>query len=138
MSTTQFRVAVHALISRDGRFLATRRSPVNDYMPGKWDIPGGYVESGETMEAALVRELSEEVGLHVAPLGPLFVYTNLSQLPAKQTFQAIYACEYLEGDVKLNPEEHDKYEWLEAGSFRRLDAMAFVAEYVQSRSFPRG
>lgn len=54
----KFYVAVHALIGHNGKYLATRRSSLNDYMPLKWDIPGGYVEPGETMEQALVRELN--------------------------------------------------------------------------------
>ena len=59
------RVVVGAAIVRDGRVLACRRtSPVE--AAGRWELPGGKVEPGETPEAALVREVREELGVGVA------------------------------------------------------------------------
>ena len=54
-------VAVAAVIMRDGRVLACQRSR-NDRFPLKWEFPGGKVKQGETPEAALARELEEELG----------------------------------------------------------------------------
>ncbi|MDP1831376.1 MAG: NUDIX domain-containing protein [Geothrix sp.] len=54
---------VLALIRRDGRWFLQRRAPANPVLPGLWEFPGGKVEPGETHEAALRRELWEEVGL---------------------------------------------------------------------------
>ena len=55
---------VAAEIERDGRFLITQR-PEHATMPLLWEFPGGRVEDGETDEAALARELLEEMGLEV-------------------------------------------------------------------------
>ena len=51
-------------IARDpmGRLLVGQRPACKDY-PGKWEFPGGKVEAGETPEAALIRELQEELGI---------------------------------------------------------------------------
>ena len=57
-------VAAAALIDRDGRVLVQQRSP-DRAMAGLWEFPGGKVELGETPEAALVRELDEELGVNV-------------------------------------------------------------------------
>lgn len=53
-----------ALVDRDGRLLVQRR-PEGLAMAGLWEFPGGKVESGEVPEAALIRELEEELGIGV-------------------------------------------------------------------------
>ncbi|MBB5686973.1 (deoxy)nucleoside triphosphate pyrophosphohydrolase [Sphingobium boeckii] len=55
-------VVAAALIDRDGRVLVQQRSASRS-MAGLWEFPGGKVEPGETPEAALVRELHEELGI---------------------------------------------------------------------------
>ncbi len=55
-------VSAVALIDRDGRVLIAQR-PEGKSMAGLWEFPGGKVEPGETPEAALIRELHEELGI---------------------------------------------------------------------------
>ena len=58
-------VAACALIDADGRVLLARR-PEGKTMAGLWEFPGGKLHSGETPEAALIRELKEELGIDVS------------------------------------------------------------------------
>ncbi|WP_260582254.1 (deoxy)nucleoside triphosphate pyrophosphohydrolase [Sphingopyxis sp. PET50] len=53
-----------ALVDRDGRVLVQQR-PEGTSMAGLWEFPGGKIEPGETPEAALIRELAEELGIVV-------------------------------------------------------------------------
>lgn len=57
-------VTAVALIDADGRVLLAQR-PEGKSMAGLWEFPGGKVDEGETPEAALVRELKEELGLDI-------------------------------------------------------------------------
>lgn len=55
-------VAAAALVDADGRVLVAQRPP-GKHLAGLWEFPGGKLEPGETPEAALVRELAEELGI---------------------------------------------------------------------------
>ena len=64
-------VVAAALVDADGRVLVQQRSAGRS-MAGLWEFPGGKVEAGEKPEAALIRELKEELGIdtHAACLAP--------------------------------------------------------------------
>lgn len=59
-------VVAAALIDSSGRVLVQQR-PAGKQLAGLWEFPGGKIEPGETPEAALARELMEELGIAVAP-----------------------------------------------------------------------
>lgn len=61
-------VGVGAIVIRDDRVLLIRRG--NEPLKGEWSVPGGAVECGETLDAAVAREVVEETGL-VVDVGPL-------------------------------------------------------------------
>ncbi len=62
-------VAVGVLIDRDANFLLTSR-PEGKVYAGYWEFPGGKLESGETVEQALRRELHEELGIDIGAVVP--------------------------------------------------------------------
>jgi 8-oxo-dGTP diphosphatase len=62
-------VAVGVLVMADGRFLLTSR-PEGKVYAGYWEFPGGKLEPGESVEAALKRELHEELGITVDAVEP--------------------------------------------------------------------
>jgi 8-oxo-dGTP diphosphatase len=63
-------VAAAVIRDRDGRVLVARRPP-HAHLGGLWEFPGGAVEAGEEPAAALVRELTEELGVVARVLSPL-------------------------------------------------------------------
>ncbi len=64
-TVTTLLVAAAALVDDDGRVLIAQR-PAGRSMAGLWEFPGGKVKPGETPEAALARELLEELGIDIA------------------------------------------------------------------------
>lgn len=99
-------VAAVALVDADGRVLLAQR-PEGKSMAGLWEFPGGKIESGETPEAALIRELQEELGIDtwascLAPLSfashayadfhllmPLFICRKWQGQPQSREGQAL-------------------------------------------------
>ena len=97
-STAQHPVLVVAGLVGDGRgkVLLTRRRP-DQPMPDQWELPGGKMEPGEAPEAALVRELVEELGARVE-VGPIWDVL-FHQYPDRAVLILVYACRLLPGEI---------------------------------------
>lgn len=70
---------------------------------GRWVIPGGTVELGETLEAALVREMIEETGLSVAPTEVLTVFDRIQREGEAVSYHYVivdYLCRRLSGEAR--------------------------------------
>ncbi len=95
-STSLLLVVAAALIDADGRVLLQQRPPGKP-MAGLWEFPGGKVEPGETPEAALVRELEEELGIrtHASCLAPATFAS--APLGDRSLLLLLYACRKWEG-----------------------------------------
>ncbi len=105
-------VAAVALIDRDTRILLARR-PEGKSMAGLWEFPGGKVEAGETPEAALIRELQEELGINVAQacLAP-FAFASHAY-PKFHLLMPLYLCRRWKGTPKAR--EGQTLAWVEPG-----------------------
>ena len=115
-------VSAVALIDRDGRVLLTRR-PEGKFMAGYWEFPGGKVESGESPESALIRELREELAIDTwkSCLAPLtfasYAYREFHLL------LPLFACRKWEGNPL--PVEEQGLAWVrprDMTSFKLLPA----------------
>ena len=102
-------VAACALVDADGRVLVAER-PAGKSMAGLWEFPGGKIEAGETPEAALIRELKEELSIDVTAscLAPLsfasHAYDDFHLL------MPLYVCRKWDGQVR--PREGQTVKWL--------------------------
>lgn len=104
-------VAAAALVDVDNRVLIAQR-PEGKSMAGLWEFPGGKVHDGETPEAALVRELAEELGIDVCEecLAP-FTFASHSY-ERFHLLMPLYLCRRWEGEI--TPREGQTVKWVRA------------------------
>ncbi|WP_134765291.1 (deoxy)nucleoside triphosphate pyrophosphohydrolase [Nocardioides sp. 1609] len=105
---------VGAAVVRDGRLLACRRT-APPAAAGRWELPGGKVEPGETPEAALVREVREELGVDVTVTGWLAGSAEIADTHELTVALATVAV------WTPYPLEHDRLRWLRAGELDDVD-----------------
>ena len=92
-------VVAAAIVDGDDRILVTQRAPGTS-LAGLWEFPGGKIEPGETPEAALVRELAEELAIAVEPdtLMPLGFVSHA--YPQFHLVMLLYLCRAWTGTPK--------------------------------------
>ncbi len=92
-------LAVDALVTDPARgVLLVRRA--NPPFRGRWALPGGFVELGETCEAACVREAREETGLQVSVGQLVGVYSDPDRDPRGHTVSPVYLCAVVGGETR--------------------------------------
>ena len=111
-------VVAVALVDADGRVLVQRRPPGKP-MAGLWEFPGGKVEPGETPEAALIRELREELGIDVQPacLAPAVFASE--PLGERHLLLLLYVCRRWQG--RPQPLEGGEHRWVRPVGLHGLD-----------------
>lgn len=108
-------VVAAALYDTEERLLAARRSAPPE-LAGRWELPGGKVEPGETPEHALVRELREELGIEAEPL---------ARVPGEWPLKAGYVLRvwrcHLRSGAPRPLQDHDELRWLTADEVWSVD-----------------
>lgn len=105
-------IVVVAVIHRDGKVFIAKRADTKETWPGKFELVGGHVDPGETLEVALQREVREEIDAEVT-IGPIigaFTYES------EDTFKVeiCYLCELADpaSEPVINPEDHSEGRWI--------------------------
>lgn len=112
------KIVAKALVrSSEGLCLVLHRGNTHPRFPGHIDFPGGEVEPKETPEAAVMREIQEEIGLLIDP-------NKLKKLFAKQyqqTTHVLFEAKLAEPDAKIALSwEHKDYRWITPEELNRL------------------
>jgi 8-oxo-dGTP diphosphatase len=101
-------VGVGGVVIHDGRVLLVKRG--KPPLLGRWVVPGGTLELGETLQAALLRELREETGLNVEMGELLEVFERIERAEQGVAYHYVivdYLCRYVSGEVRAGDDAAD-------------------------------
>ena len=112
------KIVAKALVrNSEGLYLVLYRGNTHPLFPGHTDFPGGEVESEETPEAAVAREIQEETGLSVNPNKLKKLFTK----QYRQTTHILFEAKLAEPDAKIALSwEHKGYRWITPEELKRL------------------
>ncbi len=131
MSPAAPSVGVGGVVVHEGRVLLIRRGKEPLY--GRWVVPGGTVELGESLHEALVREMREETGLEVEPLELLTAFDRIEREGERVRYHYVivdYLCRLRSGEARAASDALD-VAWAKPEELERYDLPAKALEVVQ-------
>jgi 8-oxo-dGTP diphosphatase len=130
-------VGVGGVVVHENRVLLIKRG--KEPMRGRWVVPGGTVELGETIEEALVREMKEETDLRVTPVEMLTVFDRIQRDMGEIAYHYVivdYLCRYKGGEARAGSDA-EAVAWArpdELASFDLPDKALEVVEQALTRA----
>ena len=103
---------VNGVLVREGKVLMAHRSAERATYPGTWSFPGGHVETGESLEQALVRELMEEIGVTATAWDYLDQFVDGDTDPARPVEFHFYRVDGWDGEAHNIGKEHSELRWV--------------------------
>lgn len=114
-----------AIVTRQGKFLILKRSPLDDNNPGRWALPGGHCERDESPQQGLLRELKEETNLESRPK----FCKLLMRVPHSPTkLLNFYWVSKSKQNVELRDGEHTEFAWVEPQNLSMYDPLPYMNE----------
>ncbi|GEM_PF-1583750 len=130
-----------AIFNSDGKLFLTLRGKKAKNERGTWEIPGGSVEFGETLEDALKREIKEEHGIDIEIVELLDVCSHLIPGEHQHWVSPTYICQITKGTPKiLEPDKCDAFDWFTIEEAKNLP-LSIVTQYdlsVLRKKYPDG
>ena len=117
---------VAAIIHRDGAYFATQRG--YGEFEGIWEFPGGKIESGESREVALKREIQEELGVDIVIED--LICTTEYDYPSFHLTMHCYLCNIASGEIELR--EHKSARWLTAETLDSVEWLPADKEAIEN------
>jgi 8-oxo-dGTP pyrophosphatase MutT (NUDIX family) len=105
------RCVAEALLIKDGQVLLVNAS--RGVTKGFWNLPGGFLEYGESPEECIIREVKEEIGLIASTKDLTGVYTKASAHHPFYLIAFVFLCDVDNFDIKLDPDEIAETKWFD-------------------------
>jgi mutator protein MutT len=130
-----------AIFDQDGKMFITKRGEKAKNERGKWEIPGGSVEFGETFEQAVKREMMEELGIEIEVLELLGICDHLIPDEHQHWVAPTFLCRITKGKPKiLEPEKCAEIGWFTLEEAKKLPLSIVTTFNIEQleKKFPKG
>lgn len=107
-------IVVVALLRRGNKLFIAKRADTKQTWPGRYELIGGHVDPGETLEDALKREVREEINVEVTVGQIVGAFTYESEATFK--VEICYLCELADVSAEpvINPDDHSEGQWIDS------------------------
>jgi len=130
---------VAAIVFKEGRVLLVKRG--KEPNRGRWGLPGGVVELGETVEEAIHREVEEETGLEVKPTRLATIFDSIyGDEQGKVRYHYVlfeYLCEYVGGELVAGSDAPE-VRWVGLDELQSVDILGFTRRFVERVAVEEG
>lgn len=130
-----------AIFNTEGKLFITKRGQAASNDRGKWEIPGGGIEFGETREAAAKREIKEENDIDIEVLEELHTTDHLLPQEGQHWVTTTFICRHVGGEPKrMEPEKCEAVGWFTLDEAEKLDLSAITKHdlEVMKKKYPLG
>lgn len=116
-------------VFQNGKLLVVRRAAHDDFLAGEWELPGGGVDAGETIEEGAKRELKEETGLDADEVLGTFEGFDYTTPEKPKVRQINFKVSVRPGDIVLT--EHDIFKWIAVDEIPGLKTNAIMQSCLE-------
>lgn len=126
-------VGIKAIIQNSfGQFLFLKRArPYPEQKICKWDVPGGRIKPGEPIFKALKREIFEETGLTLNAVLKILSVQDILRVANRHTVRVTVVASCNDGEVVLDPQEHQAYGWFNHDEIKKLRLDLYLAPVLK-------
>lgn len=114
MQEKQQKITACAFLHKAGKLFIAKRADTKKFLPGKYELPGGHIEFGETLEGGLKREFQEEFQVEIEVGEPFYAFTYTAHENTVHSVEVIYFAQLKNNsqEIQLNSEDHSEYRWV--------------------------
>lgn len=114
MNKSSIELASCAFIRSKGKVLIAKRADTKSFLPGKYEMTGGHVEFGESLEASVQREIREELHVDIVVEMPFYSFTEVHSNPTRHYIEIDYFAHLKDPrkKIRLNKKDHSEYRWI--------------------------
>lgn len=110
----QQKITACAFLHKEGKLLTAKRAMTKSFLPGVYELVGGHVEFGETLEECLIREFREELHIDIVVGNIFYAFTYLENGNTNHVVEVEFFAK-MQDEIQpiiLNPEDHSEYHWI--------------------------